>query len=169
MGARHVHPDRNANGSLALRFALKCFDRIIGSLVFTCFNTGLAGSKLDCRHKAARATTGLTVGVLAAFVAEPVFPGTDFRGICPASEVEAMTGSNPAVFRIRRTGGVGTGVTVTFPPGEFEMQPDTINAASTSNVQAVVRTKGIFINSRSFPCKKLFYGIFIDLFNCEKN
>ena len=81
MSARHVHPDRNANGSLALRFALKCFDRIIGSLVFTCFNAGLAGIKLDCLHESARATTGLTVGVLAAFVAEPVFHGTDFRGI----------------------------------------------------------------------------------------
>jgi hypothetical protein len=104
LGVRHVHPDRNANVSLALRFALKCFDRIIGSLVFTCFNAGLAGIKLDCRHEPARTTTGLTVGVLAAFVAEPIFHGTDFRGICPASEVEAMTGSKPAVFRIRRTG-----------------------------------------------------------------
>jgi hypothetical protein len=64
--------------------------------------------------------------------------------------------------------GVGTGVTVKFPPGEFEMQP-MINAASTSKVQAAVRTKGIFIKSRSFPCKKLCYGIFIDLFDREKN
>jgi hypothetical protein len=103
MGARYVHPDRNANGSLALRFALKCFDRIIGSLVFTCFNAGLAGIKLDCLHESACAPTGLTVGVLAAFVAEPIFHSTDFRGIYPASDVEAMTGCNPAVFRIRRT------------------------------------------------------------------
>jgi hypothetical protein len=107
LGVRHEHPDRNANGSLALRFALKCFDRIIGSLVFTCFNAGLAGIKLDGCHESARATTGLTVGVLAAFVADPVFHGTDFRRICPTSKVETMTGSNPAVFRIRRTGTKG--------------------------------------------------------------
>jgi hypothetical protein len=48
------------------------------------------------------------------------------------------------------------------------MQP-MINAASTSNVQVVVRRKGIFIKSRSFPCKKLCQEIFIDLFDREKN
>jgi len=76
---------------------------------------------------------------------------------CPTSKVETMTGSKSRSFSYQENRiGVGTGVTVTFPPGEFEMQPDTINAASTSKVQVPVRTKGISFIHALFLARNCF-------------
>jgi len=92
----------------ALLCAGECRKGVRAGGYLALFNAGLAGGKFWAGDQRAAPAAGITGCMLTAPVADPVFHGTHLRGIHTASEIEPVTGGEPAggkAGRFSRAGG----------------------------------------------------------------